>query len=124
MSKLFFKHIHYYHICVIIMRELFNKLDDEHGEEEGGKQIVCKKHLSLSLRAINENIDENPEVCISLLLRATNENIDENSEVCISCIIFIFISVFMELEEMYTVVLTRFITRRAKEGFVSTEYVG
>ena len=102
-----FKHIHYDHICVIITRELFNKLDDEHGEEEkeGGKQIVCKKHLSLSLRAINENIDENPEVCIS-------------------CIILIFISVFLELEEMNTVVLTRFITRRAKEGFVSTEYVG
>ena len=100
-----FKHIHYDHICVIITRELFNKLDDEHGEEEkeDGKQIVCKKHLSLSLRAINENIDGNPEVCIS-------------------CIIFI--SVFLELEEMYTVVLTRFITRRAKEGFVSTEYVG
>lgn len=45
-------------------RELYNKLDGEHGEEEKevGKPIVCKKHLGLSLRAINENIDENPEV--------------------------------------------------------------
>ena len=53
--------------AITVARELFNKLDDEHGEEEKeeGKPIVCKKHLGLSLRAINENIDENPEVCIS-----------------------------------------------------------
>ena len=55
-------------INVIIARELFNKLDDEHAEEEkeGGEPIVCKKHLGLSLRAINENIDENPEVCTTV----------------------------------------------------------
>ena len=54
-------------LIVILTRELFNKLDGEHAEEEKeeGKPIVCKKHLGLSLRAINENIDENPEVCIS-----------------------------------------------------------
>ena len=56
-------------IIVTITRELFNKLDGEHAEEEKeeGKPIVCKKHLGLSLRAINENIDENPEVCISCI---------------------------------------------------------
>ena len=56
-------------LIVILTRELFNKLDGEHAEEEKeeGKPIVCKKHLGLSLRAINENIDENPEVCISCI---------------------------------------------------------
>ena len=55
--------------AITVARELFNKLDDEHTEEEKeeGKPIVCKKHLGLSLRAINENIDENPEVCISCM---------------------------------------------------------
>ena len=54
----------------MMIRELFNKLDDEHEEEEkkGGKPIVCAEHLGLSLRAINENIDENPQVCTSLSL--------------------------------------------------------
>ena len=53
-----------------LTRELYNKLDDEHVDEEKekGKAIVCKKHLGLSLRAINENIDGNPEVCIYVLL--------------------------------------------------------
>ena len=56
-------------LIVILTRELFNKLDGEHAEEEKeeGKPIVCKKHLGLSLRAINENIDENPEVCTSCI---------------------------------------------------------
>ena len=44
-------------------QELFNKLDGEHEEEEAalGQKIVCKKHLGLSLRALNESIDDNPQ---------------------------------------------------------------
>ena len=40
------------------LKELFRTVDGEHGGEE---PMVCKHHLGLSLRAINENIDENPE---------------------------------------------------------------
>ena len=63
-----------YHVDIITTRELYNKLDDEHREEEkeGGKSVVCKKHLGLSLRAINENIDENPEVGHSCIRDASH----------------------------------------------------
>ena len=40
------------------LKELYLRVDGEHGGEE---PVVCKHHLGLSLRAINENIDENPE---------------------------------------------------------------
>ena len=69
LNSFFFANRVTFIIIVTITRELFNKLDGEHAEEEKeeGKPIVCKKHLGLSLRAINENIDENPEVCISCI---------------------------------------------------------
>ena len=53
----------------IAYQELFNKLDGEHEEEEDqGQKIVCKKHLGLSLRALNESIDDNPQESIMVLV--------------------------------------------------------
>ena len=50
-------------------QELFNKLDGEHEEEEDqGQKIVCKKHLGLSLRALNESIDDNPQESVMVLV--------------------------------------------------------
>jgi hypothetical protein len=40
-----------------LYKELYGALDGEHEEQE----TVCKLHLGLTLRVINENIDENPE---------------------------------------------------------------
>ena len=48
-------------------QDLFQQLDEEH-EHKDGETVVCKKHLALSLRAINDDIDENQQESFAYLL--------------------------------------------------------